>query len=127
MRSVCFGPRNAIIFALLTLAVAFAATRAHAHAVLENSRPENDSVVTGPDVPILLSFNVRIDAERSRLRLFFPNATIIDLSPEQIAPNTLQTKATGLAPGPYTILWQVLAPDGHISRGEIPFKVAAAR
>ena len=125
MRSVCVVPRNAIVVALLVFVVAFAATRAYAHAILEDSKPANDSVVTGPDVPILLKFNVRVDAERSRLRLFFPNATLIDLAPDQVSPDTLLTKATGLAPGPYTILWQVLAPDGHISRGEIPFKVAA--
>ena len=31
------------------------------------------------------------------------------------------SKLTGLKPGAYAIRWQVLAPDGHISRGEIPF------
>jgi methionine-rich copper-binding protein CopC len=28
-----------------------------------------------------------------------------------------------LAPGDYRLRWQVLAYDGHITRGEIPFTV----
>ena len=34
--------------------------------------------------------------------------------------------AKSLKPGAYSIRWQVLAPDGHISRGEIPFTVKPA-
>jgi methionine-rich copper-binding protein CopC len=30
-----------------------------------------------------------------------------------------------LAPGNYTIRWQVLAVDGHITRGDVPFTVTA--
>ena len=29
----------------------------------------------------------------------------------------------GLAPGSYVLRWQVLSVDGHITRGDIPFKV----
>jgi hypothetical protein len=35
----------------------------------------------------------------------------------------LASQAQGLIPGEYRIRWQVLASDGHITRGEIPFKV----
>ena len=45
---------------------------------------------------------------------------------QQSAPDTLDSKATGLKPGAYRIRWQVLAPDGHITRGEVPFSVAAS-
>lgn len=108
----------------LVLTFAFGATRLRAHAILESSTPAVDGTVTGADVPITLTFNVRVDASRSKLRLLFPNASLIDLSAQQTSPDTLATQITGLRPGLYTILWQVLAPDGHITRGEIPFKVA---
>jgi hypothetical protein len=39
----------------------------------------------------------------------------------QSKPNILQTHAAGLKPGAYKLEWQVLASDGHMSRGEIPF------
>ena len=41
----------------------------------------------------------------------------------QSAPDTLTTHATNLSPGKYAIRWQVLATDGHVTRGEIPFQV----
>jgi len=31
----------------------------------------------------------------------------------------------GLAAGAYRLRWQVLASDGHITRGEIPFTVTS--
>jgi hypothetical protein len=40
--------------------------------------------------------------------------------------NTLTAKAAGLQAGDYRIRWQVLAPDGHITSGEIPFSVGGA-
>jgi len=117
--------RRALLLGFFFLiALAFGAARVAAHAILESSTPAIDSTVTSPTVPITLRFNVRVDASRSQLRLLFPNASLIDLSAQQTSPDTLATKVTGLKPGSYTILWQVLAPDGHITRGEIPFKVA---
>jgi methionine-rich copper-binding protein CopC len=67
---------------------------------------------------------VRVDAARSRLELLMPDASTIPLpAGEQPSPDTLASKLSGLKSGAYTIRWQLLAPDGHISRGEIPFTV----
>ena len=46
---------------------------------------------------------------------------------KQASPDTLTTKAADLQPGAYKIAWQVLAPDGHITRGLIPFTVTRTR
>jgi len=35
----------------------------------------------------------------------------------------LSARAQQLAPGKYTLRWQALAVDGHITRGEVPFTV----
>ncbi len=110
--------------ALIILALAAAAVSLDAHAVLKSSSPAAGSVVAGPDVPVTLTFNVRVDAARSRLELLLPDASTIPLpAGEQPSPDTLASKVNGLKSGAYTIRWQVLAPDGHISRGEIPFTV----
>ena len=94
------------------------------HAILKEAHPAANSKVTGPDVPVLLKYNVRIDAKLSKLHLVRPDNSMIDLTIEtQTSPDTLNSKATGLKPGEYRIQWQVLAPDGHITRGEIPFTV----
>jgi methionine-rich copper-binding protein CopC len=83
------------------------------------------SAVPGPDVPIKLRFNVRIDTLRSRLTLIHPDgsAQTLEIS-KQTPADTLSAEATGLAAGTYRLRWQVLASDGHITRGEIPFTVA---
>jgi methionine-rich copper-binding protein CopC len=97
------------------------------HAILKQTSPAAGSTVTGPDVPIMLKFNVRIDATRSKLQLMTPENKMLDLSVEkQASPDILTAKATGLRAGEYKIAWQVLAPDGHITRGLVPFKVAGS-
>lgn len=120
------GRRNSCALILLVAAAAFLMVApAAAHAILLDSTPSLKSVVSGPDVPIKLRFNVRIDAVRSRLTLIRPDgsAQMLELSKETPA-DTIAAEATGLAAGAYRLRWQVLASDGHITRGEIPFTIA---
>jgi len=117
------------IGALLVSFVAMlaAAIFVEAHAVLKETSPAANSKVAGPDVPIVLKYNVRIDSKLSKLSLLNPDNSTTDLKIEQQqAPDTLNSQATGLKPGAYRIRWQVLAPDGHITRGEIPFTVTGS-
>jgi len=113
---------------LLAAAVAFLRVPcADAHAVLLESTPSLKSAVPGPDVPIKLRFNVRIDAVRSRLTLIRPDGSSQTLELNKKTPeDTLSAEATGLAAGAYRLRWQVLASDGHITRGEIPFTVTSS-
>jgi copper resistance protein C len=120
------GRRNLLAFILLAVAAAFLiGAPAAAHAILVESTPSLKSTVAGPDVPMKLRFNVRIDALRSRLTLIHPDGSAQALEISKQAPaDTLSAEATGLAAGAYRLRWQVLASDGHITRGEIPFTVA---
>jgi methionine-rich copper-binding protein CopC len=100
---------------------------ATAHAILVESTPSINSTVIGPNLSVKLRFNVRIDATRSRLTLVKPDATTQSLAIAKDTPaDTLASQALSLNPGEYRIRWQVLASDGHITRGEIPFQVAQA-
>ena len=95
-----------------------------AHALLMDSRPKVNSAVNGSEVDINLRFNVRIDGARSRIQLVAPDGTSSKLAVRvQSTPDILQTHVAGLKPGAYKLEWQVLASDGHMSRGEIPFTV----
>jgi copper resistance protein C len=96
---------------------------AWAHAILMESTPKMHATVTGPDVPIHLRFNVRIDGSRSRVELTAPDGSATTLAAKQDAPNILVCNATGLKPGAYKLKWNVLASDGHMSKGEVPFTV----
>ncbi len=121
------GRRNLCALILLAVAAAFfIVAPAAAHAVLLESNPPLKSAVSGPDVPIKLRFNVRIDALRSRLTLIRPDGSAQPLEiSKQTPPDTLSGEAMGLAAGAYRLRWQVLASDGHITRGEIPFTVTS--
>jgi methionine-rich copper-binding protein CopC len=119
------GRRNLCVPILLAaVAVFFIVAPAAAHAVLLESNPGLKSAVSGPNVPVKLRFNVRIDALRSRLTLMRPDGSAQPLEISKQTPaDTLSAEATGLTAGAYRLRWQVLASDGHITRGEIPFTV----
>lgn len=109
---------------LLLLIIALATTPVWAHAVLMDSTPKMNSTVKGPDVPIKLKFNVRVDGKRSRLQLTNPDGSTTTLeAPKQTAPDTLESRATGLKGGEYKLEWRALAADGHMSKGEVDFTV----
>ena len=116
-----------LVFAFVILLLAFPYRSVHGHAVLKESHPAANGKVSGPDVPILLKYNARIDGKLSKLQLVHPDNSTSDLKIEQqTSADTLNAKASGLTPGAYRILWQVLAPDGHITRGEVPFTVVGS-
>ena len=122
MRPSCRNRLSVCVFA--GAAMFFLARSAVAHAILLESSPSINTTVAGPSIPIKLRFNVRIDATRSRLTLVTPDASTQLLAISKNAPaDILASQAQGLIPGEYRIRWQVLASDGHITRGEIPFKV----
>ena len=95
-----------------------------AHAVLVSSTPQKNAAVSGPDITINLKYNSRIDGARSTLSLLKPDGTVEKIgTPAQVAPDVLSATGHGLAKGTYVLRWQVLATDGHITRGEVPFQV----
>jgi methionine-rich copper-binding protein CopC len=111
---------------LLGLAALAPAMPAAAHAIIVDSTPAVDAAVKGPEVAISLHYNSRIDRERSRLLLIDGKGVSSALTIAKSGPpDILSAKASGLAAGEYKLRWQVLAIDGHITRGDIPFHVAA--
>jgi methionine-rich copper-binding protein CopC len=121
-------PRQSVLLVICLFAgtcLFFTAGRAVAHAILLESTPAANSSVVGPDIPIKLRFNVRIDATRSRITLVRPDASVQTLVISKgTSADILASQARGLTPGEYRIRWQALASDGHITRGEIPFQAA---
>jgi copper resistance protein C len=110
---------------LFVVALLAASSRpALAHAVLVSSTPQKNAAVSGPDITINLKYNSRVDGARSTLSLLKPDGTVEKIgTPAQLAPDVLSATGHGLAKGAYVLRWQVLATDGHITRGEVPFQV----
>jgi len=101
------------------------ASPALGHAIVVAAEPAVGAVLHGPKAQVKLRFNSRIDVERSRLTLISPDGTArpLTLAPSD-EPDTLAARVDGLASGGYRLRWQVLAVDGHITRGDVPFTVA---
>jgi methionine-rich copper-binding protein CopC len=95
-----------------------------AHAILIEANPAKNATVGGSPLSVELRFNCRIDGERSRLTLVLPNQSLHPLVIQpQTSPDRLSAHDKGFEPGSYRLRWQVLASDGHITRGEIPFVI----
>lgn len=105
------------------LAIALAPAPAFAHAILEASRPQSGDSVRAGKVDMQFRYNSRIDRQRSRLVLTGPDRgqTTLKIAPD--GPPDILTTTADLTPGSYSLRWQVLAIDGHITRGDVRFTV----
>ncbi|WP_205082994.1 copper resistance CopC family protein [Paracraurococcus ruber] len=113
------------LIALLLSAPALAPRPAAAHAVVVGSDPPAGAELAAAPPQVAIRFNSRIDHARSRLVLVGPEAVQqpLALAPER-DPTLVEAAldpAAPLAPGAWRLRWQVLAVDGHITRGDIPF------
>lgn len=107
-------------YALASVLAAFP-TLVSAHAIVIASTPAVGAALPAGPVAFTLRYNSRIDARRSRLTLTYPDGStaVLPIAPPP-APDVL-TAGARLGAGVYSLRWQVLAVDGHITRGDIPF------
>ena len=108
----------------LVLLLLLASPRALAHAILLAGIPAPTSHVLPGPLAVRLRYNSRVDATRSKLTLTGPDHVVVTLHADAGAtPDLLDATTAPLAAGAYTLRWQVLATDGHITRGTVPFTV----
>ncbi len=109
-------------YLLLASALLLAPKLALAHAILLQSQPADQASIPPGERTLVLRYNSRIDHELSRLTLQGTNAQMtLALDPKSPA-DSLTAKAD-LTPGTYVVHWQVLATDGHMTRGDVHFTV----
>jgi len=111
------------VFVLALLLGGYAGPLA-AHALVVASQPRANDEVQAGEVAVDLKFNSRLDRKRARLRLIDAAGAARDLTiADDDRPDHLRAAAGTLAPGDYRVEWYVLSPDGHVTRGNVPFKV----
>lgn len=98
---------------------------AQAHAILEESTPPAGASVKAGPLDLRLRYNSRIDQERSRLTLIRPDHVKDTITIDPDGPPDILSAHLTLTPGAYVVRWQVLAVDGHITRGDVPITVTA--
>lgn len=116
-------PAFRIAIAML-LGVLLLPGNASAHAILLQSQPAANTSVAAGKLDMTFRYNSRIDRARSRLTLISPDRheAVLKIMPAG-SPDVLQTSVELTSPGAYVVRWQVLAVDGHITRGDVPFTV----
>jgi hypothetical protein len=123
------APRTAglsLWFFIVTLLLAIHADKVAAHALVIASQPAANGEVAAGAVVVDLRFNSRLDRKRARLRLVNGAGEARDLLlVDDDSPDHLRAAAGTLGAGDYRIEWYVLSPDGHVTRGNVPFKVQA--
>jgi methionine-rich copper-binding protein CopC len=98
---------------------------AAAHALVLSATPDAGARLVAMPAQVALRFNSRIDHARSRLTLFgadnvaHPLALLAERQPALVEA----ALPAGLGGGEWRLRWQVLAVDGHITRGDIFFSV----
>jgi methionine-rich copper-binding protein CopC len=107
------------------LAAVLLPSLAQAHAILEESAPPAGASVKSGPLDLHLRYNSRIDRARSRLTLIRPDHTRDTVAIVPDSPPDIIDAHLDLVPGAYVIRWQVLAVDGHITRGDVPITVTA--
>jgi methionine-rich copper-binding protein CopC len=115
-----------IVAALLAGILPTGSGIAVAHDLVRRSEPAADAVVVaGRPVPVAVVYSGRIDRARSRLLLVAPDGTRRELALAGLSPpNVLEASVPiVLTPGAYALRWIVLSSDGHLTRGDIPFRV----
>ncbi len=110
----------------LFLGLPLAAPPAHGHALLLESTPADGATLEATPSGLVLRFNSRIEQGLSKATLVAEaGGARSALSVDAGAPPDRLVCAlpAALAPGHYTIEWQVLSVDGHRVAGKLRFAV----
>ena len=122
--------RLVLLPAALALSVAARPRRAAAHALVTEAEPAAGAALAEGPPAVRLRFNSRIDRARSRLVLHGPDGGQTPLPLDSGNDPTLLSARTDIvpwSPGAWRLRWQVLALDGHITRGDVPFTLHPPR
>ena len=117
-----------LLMACLTLAAPRAAS---SHAIVLESSPTHDAVLTRAPQRVTLRFNSRIEKRFTRVTLALadqaPVPVALPTADAEATPDRLTIPLQPLGPGVYVLRYRVLAVDGHITEGALRFTVGTGR
>jgi copper resistance protein C len=101
-----------------------------AHAKLVKSEPGRRATLSAAPRSVRLWFNERLEPSFARLTVVDADGKSVDKGSPQVAaddPKELQVDLGDLAPGTYTVTFEVLSEDGHRVKQSFPFTVKPSR
>ena len=127
-REGCIIVRRAVAVAVFVLGMlfAFVPLPANAHARFEGSTPASGAELKQPPALVTLRFDDDVEISLGSLR-------VLDAGGENRAlgapyhpggnPHNVEIRTPLLVRGQYTVVWQVVADDGHVGNGRFVFGV----
>jgi methionine-rich copper-binding protein CopC len=98
-----------------------------AHAYPAVSIPNNDATVKEPPQEVRIQFTEGVEIAFSRITVKGANGEVVSQGKlRQLAGDTLAIDLKPLSPGNYTVEWQVLSVDTHVTEGLLRFTIVAA-
>jgi methionine-rich copper-binding protein CopC/putative copper export protein len=94
-----------------------------AHAVIEQAFPFSGAVLDVSPQFVRLTFNEKVAGKTSVLVIRDVLGNEVAGTREDIDDYTIQMGLPPLAPGTYSVLWQVLSADTHVAEGQYVFSV----
>jgi hypothetical protein len=118
--------RHSLIKVAASLALAFVATAAYAHAQLEKATPSvGGTVASVPE--IRLKFSEGVEPRFSGIALASEGGAAVPLGEPSVDPadNSMLIAKVGkaLPPGVYTVTWHAVSVDTHKTQGSFSFTV----
>jgi methionine-rich copper-binding protein CopC len=112
---------------LLLLSFGTGGELAWAHAYPAVSIPNNGATVKEPPREVRIQFTEGVEIAFSQITVKTSNGDIVSQGKlRQLADDTLAIDLKPLGPGNYTVEWQVLSVDTHVTEGVLRFTIGAA-
>jgi methionine-rich copper-binding protein CopC len=100
---------------------------AWAHAYPAVSIPNNGATVKEPPREVRIQFTEGVEIVFSQITVKGANGEVVSQGKlRQLAEDTLAIDLKPLNPGNYTVEWQVLSVDTHVTEGSLRFAIGAA-
>ena len=106
----------------VAIALALAPRTVSAHALLLDSDPSPDSILTATPATVALIFTEGVTPAGKGIKVFSPAGHQV-AGPARPVGHLLTAPISGSEIGTYVVTWQVLAADTHASRGAFRFVV----
>lgn len=108
------------------LACLAAPERSGAHSILIESVPPHGAALEAAPQTLFLRFNAKIEPSMTRVSLVDRQnkKTPLEMSGDSTV-DRIVVRVPALAPGVYSVVYKVLATDGHVTEGSFRFTVLA--
>lgn len=102
---------------------------AHAHAMLQKTEPGRRATLSKPPAMVRLWFNEKLEPAFSSITVTDGAGRTVSADAARVAagnPKLLEVRLPDLAPGEYTVSYEVLSIDGHTVKSKFTFTIKAA-